>query len=134
MDRCLFEVVVADDSLGVAVAWNLASDVAFEIDVLDARDNRFAQSRLPLFFGSSPAASVVGASARDHDGCWTVFDEPVQVGTAADPIESQLDQFSPFFGKVLVLGHHHFVASSTNADADHGRSFGLPNGNQMGYG
>ena len=63
-------------------------DVTLKIDVLNPRNDCFAQSRQPLFFGTSPPAPIVRASTGYNNWSGAIFDEPVQVRATADPIES----------------------------------------------
>ena len=65
--RHSLEVVIADDAFDFAEARNLVDDVHFEIDVIEAGDDRLADEHEPLLFGAGPAAAVgLPAKGRDH--------------------------------------------------------------------
>ena len=59
------EVVVADDPLRLAEAGNLAGDVVFQVDVLDAVGDRLAEQHQPRVFVAGVLAAVLLAADGD---------------------------------------------------------------------
>ena len=105
VDRSCFEVMVADDPLGLAETANLAGDVHFQVDVVDAQRDGFPNELLPFFFVAAPKTAVDAAPDREHRRRRAILQDPLQVGIAAQAVDAQLDQLdSGLSGFLPLLG------------------------------
>ena len=99
--RRVAEVVVADDPLRLAEPRNLAGDVVFQIDVLDAVGDRLAEHDQPGFFAARVLAAVLLAADGDHRRARPVLQQPLDIHPRADVVQPQLDQLGPLLHQVL---------------------------------
>ena len=112
--------MVADDPLGLSIAWDLRSDVGFQVDILDALCDRIPQQHLPFGFALEPTAAVFASAYRDHDRPGAIVKQSAQIDGSADVIETQFDELCPLLDEKLVFGNHPLVAGTTKANAYHG--------------
>ena len=95
------EAVVADDPLRLAEARNLAGDVVFQVDVLDAVGDRLAEHDQPRLLAARVLAAVLLAAHGDDRRARPILEQPLDVHPRADVIEAQLDQLGPLLDQVL---------------------------------
>ncbi len=117
----LADVVIADDALGFAEAWDLIDDVDFQIDEIEARDDGLAQEHHALLLGAGPASAVLLPAIGGDHRAGAFVEQALEVGGLGEEVEPQLDQLGALLGGFLNLRLHHAMARAGDDGTGDGR-------------